>query len=386
MATNSFDFLEVNENKDVPSLHRSRSGGYTDYLEEREKWERYGRERQMKRYHDQKHAQKGPTSDRLFVPTFESSGNRRVRSQDEIRETSEPTSRAYKVREVKPSFTLDAEAPKTSQLPVRAEWRPAQPSQKKPTVKVEIHQSNIPTNSSRAPFQKTASPRSSANPPELLFQFETLQNKFSEIYTICARNFHVEPANPKDLTFSKIADDLKGYAFNLEVWEHIVNLKNLEQIDKHKRKIVELASRTLDRLLARASGLSDACAKARPRDLKFEELPEDMVDSDEWGKYEKDEEDGIKDITENLGFEIRSHLEGIALQSKTLSRLARALQETTPAAGPEVVAVSRLIKDVDKFFGSAEAIDRYSIDTRFAGKKALDEARHTATSRVGVNY
>jgi hypothetical protein len=57
------------------------------------------------------------------------------------------------------------------------------------------------------------------------------------------------------------------------------------------------------------------------------------------------------------------------------------LQEATPEAKDEVVAVEALQKDIDRFFGSPEALRRYSIDERFAGGKALEEARHTVTSR-----
>lgn len=66
------------------------------------------------------------------------------------------------------------------------------------------------------------------------------------------------------------------------------------------------------------------------------------------------------------------------LQIQNLKRLSRALQEATPDAKDEVVAVARLVEEVVQYFGSQEAIDRYSIDTVFAGGKALEEARYAA--------
>ena len=86
-------------------------------------------------------------------------------------------------------------------------------------------------------------------------------------------------------------------------------------------------------------------------------------------------------MTESLGFLIYSCLDSIQLQILTLSRLTRSLQEATPAANGEVRAVEELIVDVDKFFGSAEALERHSIDRKFAGGKALQEARYGSVTR-----
>jgi hypothetical protein len=300
MAARSAEFLEAdNEQQHAPSLHRTRSGGYTDQIEEREKWERHGREREMKRYHDQKLArnQSGRiSSDRLYVPTFEPAGHRRVRSHGEIKETLDTPAREYNVREAKPSFAVEPESPKTSQLPIRAPRSPQQPQQRRPTITVEVHQSDMPKTPSRQPsVRKSASPRSPSALPALLVQFANLQNKFSEICTICARNFHVEPANPHDLTFFKIAEEIRGHAFSLQVWEHLVNLKNLERIERSKRKVVELAAKTLDRLSERTSELSECCEKARPRDLKFEP-PSDLEDGSERESSEDEGDEYVNEI------------------------------------------------------------------------------------------
>ena len=404
MAARSAEFLEVDNDEryqNPPNLHRARSGGYTDYLEEREKWERYGREREMKKYHDQKHSAHTHTTrtsgDRLYVPAFEPAGHRRVRSHGEMKEPSEPAAREYNVREVKPSFVLDSESSKSSQLPIRPPRDVQRPAQRRPTVKVEIHQADNPTTPSRqtSVSRKSASPRSPAAPPQLVLQLANVQNEFSEICTVCARNFHVEPANPLDLTFYKIAEEIRGHGFNLQVWEHVVKLNNLDRIDRSKRKVVELAAKTLDRLLKRATALSDVCARARPRDLKFSPVDE-LEDGDGREDSDNEAEDkyaaeigyscrmltvcSMPDVTLTIGFEIRAHLESIALQIGTLSRLTRPLQEAAPQAGPEVDAVNRLIDEVDEFFGSNLAIDRYPVDNRVSGKKALDEARLVARS------
>lgn len=83
-------------------------------------------------------------------------------------------------------------------------------------------------------------------------------------------------------------------------------------------------------------------------------------------------------MTESLGFVIQSHLHGIQLNIQTLGRLTRSLQEASAASKDEVVAVEKLVGEVDEFFGSTEALRRHSIDTRFAGRKALEEAQYSS--------
>ena len=69
------------------------------------------------------------------------------------------------------------------------------------------------------------------------------------------------------------------------------------------------------------------------------------------------------------------------LNIHTLGRLTRSLQEASPDAKDEVVAVERLVGEVADFFGSTEALTRLSIDPVFAGRKALEEARYAAKTR-----
>lgn len=58
--------------------------------------------------------------------------------------------------------------------------------------------------------------------------------------------------------------------------------------------------------------------------------------------------------------------------------MTRSLQEATPDAKEEVIAVNSLVEEIAQYFGSQDALDRYAIDARFTGGKALDEARYTA--------
>jgi hypothetical protein len=77
-----------------------------------------------------------------------------------------------------------------------------------------------------------------------------------------------------------------------------------------------------------------------------------------------------------LSFIIHSNLHSVELQIQNLKRLSRTLQEATPDAKEEVVAVAKLVAETVKYFGSQEALDRYRIDDRFAGRKGLEEARY----------
>lgn len=86
----------------------------------------------------------------------------------------------------------------------------------------------------------------------------------------------------------------------------------------------------------------------------------------------------LEDPTETPGFVIHSMLHSIEVQIQTLKRLSRSLQEATPDARDEVVNVTRLVEETAQYFGSDTALKLYSIDLIFAGRKALDEARHTA--------
>ncbi|KAF2714126.1 hypothetical protein K504DRAFT_399912 [Pleomassaria siparia CBS 279.74] len=396
----STDFLDVNSPTYPESLHRSRSGGYADHLAEKEIWERRSRERDMKRYHTTSQSRLSPTSstasplyqprssfDRLYVPTFDD-GHRRVRSHDQIVEKrADDEERGYRVRE---------ERPRPSELPVRrrskskskrSESHSHKTRPSRPSIKVQIHQDDAPrprsmSSSGRGRSATTsrrgqdASPPSPSSQPQLLVLSATLQNRFSEIGEICQPNLHIEAADPRDLTFAKIVEEVEGFAFQFKIWSQIVNLDNMEMIEARKRNIVELAATTMNRMLKSVEELGDVCARAAPRDLKMTE----GTGSDDEELYESSEEDGleggVENVMESLGFVIRYHLNSINLQMQILSRLTRSLQEATPNAKAEVIALSDLVVEVDRFFGSTETLEKFSIDRRLSGRDALDEARY----------
>jgi hypothetical protein len=75
---------------------------------------------------------------------------------------------------------------------------------------------------------------------------------------------------------------------------------------------------------------------------------------------------------------IRSLLHSIEVQIRHLKLLSPSLQEATPDAEAEMIKVAKLVKDAGKFFGSEAALKQYSIDPKFAGRKAFIEARYKA--------
>ena len=239
----------------------------------------------MKRYHESKYpassssSHQRSTSGRLCVPIFETPARKVLSEENRSQDSS---SRDYNVQEVRPGpkpaydYDLISEPVLPSQLPARLDRRPQH--QKRPSIKVEIHQDNPPssTTSTGATPRRSpgASPRSPTAQPQLQYQYSTLQNKLDQLSSICAPYLKVEAANPRDLTFAKIAEQANSFAFDLQVWAYTSNLDGLVKIDQEKRNIVEAASRNLDRLIDRVTELVEVCMKAKPKDLKFVEIPE----------------------------------------------------------------------------------------------------------------
>jgi hypothetical protein len=118
----------------------------------------------------------------------------------------------------------------------------------------------------------------------LQYKYLVLQNKLADIILACVRYIDVEAAHPKDLTFEKISEQVKGFTFELRVWNQIANIQNMARRDvpEDAKAIADAASR--------ATGLHDACLEAKPNDLRFEEL--ERVD-DEDGMFED-----VKDVEE----------------------------------------------------------------------------------------
>jgi hypothetical protein len=85
-----------------------------------------------------------------------------------------------------------------------------------------------------------------------------------------------------------------------------------------------------------------------------------------------------QDPTKSLGYVIDAGLHSIKLQIQGLKRLTRSLQEVTPDAEDEVLAVAKLVAETERYFGSDAALNRYSVDKKFGGRRALEEARYAA--------
>jgi hypothetical protein len=173
-----------------------------------------------------------------------------------------------------------------SQLPVRYERKP-QKHQKRPSIRVEIHQDNPPPSPSISTPKRSPATSPTAH-PYLHSQYVTLQNKLSQIPTLCKRYLDVEAANPQDLTFEKISSQAKGFAFDLHVWAHVANIEGMTRVEQRKKSMVKAASRTLERLGERVEELGRVCEKAKPQDLKVVTLP----DMDEDALFEDDDDDG----------------------------------------------------------------------------------------------
>jgi hypothetical protein len=89
----------------------------------------------------------------------------------------------------------------------------------------------------------------------------------------------------------------------------------------------------------------------------------------------------IEDPTESPGFVIQSLLHSIKTQIQNLRLLSPSLQEATPDAEEEMINVARLVKEAGKYFGSDDALKLFSIDSKYAGRKAFEEARYAAAQR-----
>lgn len=377
MADHSDEFLSPEDERNTHRrINRARSGGYVDHAEDRARWNR--------RYHAQ------PASNHLSVPTFDSGhGHRRVRSHDEIRRRRvastdsphqhyEPVS-SYNVREARPQMAehdLRKEARRYMER-VRREADPQVRSSEtthqrrpsRPKIKVQVHQQHSPESrpdrntprrspnrsprtprtprSAKSARSHDPSPRSSKSTgslPVLPFYFASVQRKLEAVIAACEPHSDIEAATPRDLTFAKIADEVEGCAFQLRSWSQTVDLNDMIKIDRSKRDHMDLTTRTLERLENRADKLRDACRMAKPQDLKWKPLPDDVDDE---GSYNSNVEnlDRLGDVTDSLGFKIHSLLDSLRSQTHILFRMTRSLQEATPNARDEVTVVEKLVKD-----------------------------------------
>ncbi|KAH8724563.1 hypothetical protein GQ44DRAFT_827244 [Phaeosphaeriaceae sp. PMI808] len=397
MSANSPIFLEVDEFEREPNVRRAGSNGYldersNDFLKDQERWERRDREFQMIRYRDRGDygaSHQRTSSDRLAVPVYEVNP-RRVRSHSN---PGDQDSRAFRTPEVRPGPVPVRRRENLSdtvyqnvlqgglEREERGSNRTKQANQVRPKIKVNIIQEHPPVfrPKDRAPGKSpSASPRSPSGQPQLQLKYIQLQNWFADINLTCLRYADVEAANPRDLSFAKISEQVRGFEFDLKAWSHVANIQNMakSEVPRDAIGVTDAAARNMDRLIDRAMELNEACSKAKPNDLKFRGLAK--ID-DEESIFDSNNDDQEQDLTESLGYIIDSGLHSIKLQIQNLKRLTRSLQEATPDARDEVVAVASLVKETEKYFGSEEALNRYCVDRKYGGRRALEEARLTTT-------
>jgi hypothetical protein len=303
MSPLSSVFVESDESEKEPSTRRARSADENlDWLKEQERWRKHDQERQMVAYRNGNHygaSQQRTRADRLAVPIYEVSPRRpRARSDTRQRHDVHELSRNFTTLEVRPSSELirrqdtSKEPAEVYVLPghTRGSTHSKEPRIDKPKIKIPpvIVQEHPPV--SNATDQKlgnspSASPRSPSGQPQLQLKYLVLQNKLADISLACVRYIDVEAADPRDLTFEKISEQVKGFAFDLQVWSHIANIQNMARRDvpEHARAVADAAARNMDRLIERAAELHDACSRAKPSDLKFSQLAQ--VD-DEQGMFD----------------------------------------------------------------------------------------------------
>ena len=91
-----------------------------------------------------------------------------------------------------------------------------------------------------------------------------------------------------------------------------------------------------------------------------------------------------QELPDTLGYIIDSGLHSIEVQLKSLKRLTRPLQDATPDAREEVEAVASLIAEARRYFGTTEASERYHVDRKYAGRRALEESEACCGTLRGV--
>ncbi|KAF2814265.1 uncharacterized protein BDZ99DRAFT_495783 [Mytilinidion resinicola] len=338
-----------------PDLRRSRSHGHGNFWDQQQARERYERELQIQRRGVNRRHRAGPS---LTVPNFQYGPHQPQQS-----------SRYDDQWEEERFYVRTPSAPRSTELPIRTS------SRRRPSIKVEIHQDKLSRSSSPPP---SYSPTTGTSLVDLRLQVNNIATKLADVSALCSRKHDGDADSSKGLSFGSIAAQVNGDAFRLKIWSYEVGLEKWTEIDASREKHVETALRTMQRISNRASDLKADCARARYRDLTIPSIETDL-DLEEYDS--NDENESLEDPTESLGFEIQSCLNSISLQIQTLSRLTRALQDATCPNGvvnEEMTAINGLVAEVDDFFGSPEALKKHSIDEKFAGRKALEEARYTA--------
>jgi hypothetical protein len=280
-------FLEVDDYDQVgrePNVRRARSDGHLEYFDNKEAWKRHEEARQMVPYHGRSRSgalDQRTTSNRLAVPIFEGP-QRRQRAKSDTRTPS----RDFQTVEIRPNpqplarheTMSDPVIPESKMQRGSTHAKPSagdRPKIKIPTVIFQEHPPGSRTPDQQSGRSPNVSPRSLSGQPQLQHRYLKLQNKLSDVTLACVRYIKVEPANPRDLTFEKLSEQVRGFVLDLKVWSHVANIQNLSRryLPNDARDVADAASRIIDRLLDRAEELHDACSKAKPNDLKFDGLP-----------------------------------------------------------------------------------------------------------------
>jgi hypothetical protein len=299
MSPHSPVYVELDDSDREPHARRPRSTEDLDFLKEQERWNRRDRERQMVPYRDRNYfgaTQRRTGADLLAVPVYEASPRRpRSHSDTRIPHDGDGISRNFTTLEVRPSSEVVSHQEIVSERVIsqqRGSTHSKAPTFERPKIKIPpvIVQEHPPDQ--KPGVSPSASPRSPSGQPQLQYKYLVLQNKLADIILACVRYIDVEAAHPKDLTFEKISEQVKGFTFELRVWNQIANIQNMARRDvpEDAKAIADAASRNMERLVERATGLHDACLEAKPNDLRFEEL--ERVD-DEDGMFED-----VKDVEE----------------------------------------------------------------------------------------
>ncbi|KAF2031868.1 hypothetical protein EK21DRAFT_110534 [Setomelanomma holmii] len=309
--------LEVDE-FDEPNVRRARSNGQFDYLKEQGRWRRRDQELQMTRYRDRGYygaSYQRPRADHLTIPVYATSPRRpRARS-----DTRDEASRNFRTQEIRSSPQAVVGATSSSE-----------PLLSRTDSELERHTRG--SNHSKTPAYKRPNPKIKV-PPVIIQD---------------------DPPVSSDKSPSASPRSPSGQP---QLQDKYLLLQN---------QLAEITSSCLRYINVEA---------ANP-DLRFD--GQDKVDDDEAIFEDTPETRTEREPIESLGYIIDSSLHSIRLQIKGLKRLTRALQDATPDAKQEFTAVSARVDDVVRFFGSEGATRRYPVDSKFVGRRALEEVKVAA--------
>ncbi|KAF1920371.1 hypothetical protein BDU57DRAFT_508654 [Ampelomyces quisqualis] len=283
MSPNSSVFVDSEYETEAGARPRARPNERYDFLKEQGRLNELEQDRQMVRYRDRNYF--GATqqrlhagTDRLAVPVYEERRRPRAHSDTRSRNGVDELSRGFRTLEVRPSAELVSRRNESKdRVEVSEVLRGSNQSRdpvEKPKIKIPpliVQEHPQVSNPGKV---SSASPRSPNGQPQLQLKYLVLQNKLADVSLSCIRYLDVEASNPRDLTFEKISEQVKGFAFDLHVWSHLTNIQSMARsnVPEDSKAVADAASRKMDRLNQTTKELHDACLDAKPGDLKVEEL------------------------------------------------------------------------------------------------------------------